>query len=101
MKEVDEITSSKDGYGVYAIRPPDAKFKKMKAIYDACIAGGVDVPDDVEEFFDYEEPDPLGTQVEIKKVQLLKGEYELGFQMAVKDVPSWATHIRFTVRPDC
>lgn len=101
MKEVDEITSSKDGYGVYAIRPPDSKFKKMKAIYDACIAGGMDVPEDVEEFFDYKEPDPLGIQVAIERVQLLEGEDALGVQVAVTDIPKWATHIRFTVRPDC
>ena len=101
MEAVDEITSSKDGYGFYAIRPPDAKFRKMKAVYDACKVADVDPPDDVDEFFDGDEPDPAGTQVEMEKVQLLEGEYELGFQVAVKDIPKWATHIRFVHRPDC
>ena len=101
MKEVDEITSSKDGYDVYAIRPPDAKFKKMKAVYDACKAAGLDTPDDVDEFFDYEEPDEMGTQVALEDVGLLEGEYELGFQVAISTIPKWASHIRFVHRPDC
>lgn len=100
FKVVKEITSSKDGYGVEALRPPDDRFRQMKAVWDACKKAKTDTPDEVDEFFNYEPPDSLGTAEELKH-QILESEWELGFQVAVKDIPAWATHIRFTHRPDC
>lgn len=32
------------------------KFKKFKAVWNACQAANIDVPDDVSEFFDYQDP---------------------------------------------
>ena len=45
---------------VQAFRPPDAKWKKMKQAYDACEAAVVPVPEEVDDFFNNEPPDPAG-----------------------------------------
>jgi hypothetical protein len=49
------------------VRPPDERWSKMKAAWDACEAAGVEPPEDVEEFFDGEGPDPAGLVVDIGK----------------------------------
>ena len=49
---------------VVGFKPPDEKWQKMKAIWDACEAGGTDVPVAVEKFFDGEEPDAAGVVLE-------------------------------------
>ena len=50
--------------------PPDAKWKQMKQVWDACEAGGVKIPDEVQKFFNYETPDENG--VEIRESDLEK-----------------------------
>lgn len=46
--------------------PPDEKWQKMKAVWDACRAAGVEVPEDVCDFFEGGEPDPAGVEVMLK-----------------------------------
>jgi hypothetical protein len=50
---------------VTGIRPPDEKFKKMLAVWQACEAAGIEVPDEVDDFFNGEKPDPKGVQVDL------------------------------------
>lgn len=52
---------------VVGIRPPDTKWKKMKAIWDACLDAGIEVPSEVEEFFGGQGPHQEGIVVEIEK----------------------------------
>lgn len=47
-------------YIVEGIAPPDETWKKMKAIWDACIDAGVQPPREVDDFFEDEPPDPDG-----------------------------------------
>jgi hypothetical protein len=42
--------------------PPDEKWEKMKQVYDACKAAGIDPPDRVIKFFGGEAPDPAGVE---------------------------------------
>jgi len=51
---------------VIGFRPPDAKWKKMKEVHDACIAANVEIPEEVDEFFNWEPPDPRGVKVELE-----------------------------------
>jgi hypothetical protein len=51
---------------VVGIKPPDEKWKKMKAVYDACEAAGVSPPPEVGGFFGHEAPDKLGVMVSQK-----------------------------------
>jgi len=49
--------------GLVGFKPADEKWQKMKAAWDACVAGDIDIPNDVLEFFGHEEPDPAGVKV--------------------------------------
>jgi hypothetical protein len=48
---------------VAAIKPADAKWKKMKAVWDSCEAAGLDIPEEVVEFFDGETPEEKGVKI--------------------------------------
>lgn len=47
--------------------PPDETWKKMKNVWDTCNAAGVDAPEEVLKFFDWETPDEAGVSVSIAK----------------------------------
>ena len=42
------------------IKPPDATWKKMKAVWDSCKNAGIAPPKRVDEFFNGEPPDDAG-----------------------------------------
>jgi len=50
---------------VKGVRPPDGHWKRMKAIWDSCQAADVDVPGEVEKFFDYKDPSPEGIEIDV------------------------------------
>ena len=50
---------------VVGIKPPDEKWKQMKAVYDSCKAAGVETPMEVSEFFGFDPPDDAGVLVEM------------------------------------
>lgn len=47
-------------------RPPDEKWKKMKAVYDACQVAGIETPKEIDLFFGYDVPSDDGVTVDIK-----------------------------------
>lgn len=51
--------------GVGGTRPPDEKWRKFKAVWDACRVADTTIPDEVSDFFNGEEPDPDGVSVNI------------------------------------
>jgi hypothetical protein len=51
------------GTYVEGIKPPDEKWKKMKAIWDSCNEAGVNIPKEVDTFFGGVDPDALGVVV--------------------------------------
>lgn len=78
------------------LRPPDEKWTKMKAIYDACDAAGVDAPDDVSDFFGDKAPDPSGVVVDIDAaVSEYLDEYRQGLEVDLSKLPKDVTVIRF------
>lgn len=50
---------------VVGIKPPDERWKKMKAVYDACVAAEAKVPKEVDDYFDNEPPDESGVVVDL------------------------------------
>lgn len=48
---------------IVGFRPPDAKWNQMKAVWHACGAAKVPVPEGVLKFFEYEAPDDNGVLV--------------------------------------
>ena len=82
---------------VYGYRPPDEKWKKMKAVWDACGEAGCDRPIDVIDFFQGEPPKADGVRVEKLPggcVELVeKGHPECGYKIAVDKIPHDLTYI--------
>jgi len=79
---------------VIGFRPPDDTWQRMKAVWDACQAANVDPPEEVIDFFNDEEPDPNGVEVEIPTREWRDDAAE-GFEIDVAAIPAGVTIIRF------
>lgn len=85
---------------VIGFKAPDAKWKKMKKIYDSCTDAGIDVPEEVLKFFNYEPPDDAGVEVELEESTCIKKwrtDGEDGFVIDVKKLLTEhadVTHVR-------
>ena len=88
---------------VVGFKPSDAKWKKMKAVWDSCVAADVDPPDDVDTFFDGDDPNnsPGGVAVDLDKSKCVtayrSGDAE-GFDVDITKLPKDVTILRFTNR---
>jgi len=84
---------------IEGVKPPDEKWKAMKAAYDACRAAGVTPPKDVENFFGGEAPDPLGVVVRIAGTaavqQYAPHDSADGFEVHIDKLPKDVKVIRF------
>ena len=84
-------------YSVFAIMSPEDKaYKAHKAVWDACEAAKVDIPEDTLEFFDHCTPDPGGVKVYMKTNDHAL-DYEWCMDIKVADIPKDATVISFRV----
>lgn len=84
------------GMHVIGIRPPDGKWLKMKAVWDACVAAGVSPPAAVEEFFCERTPDPRGVIVNIRgAVTQYHTDAHEGFEVQIEALPADVKIIRF------
>jgi hypothetical protein len=55
-------------------RPPDEKFEKMKAAYNACKNAGLDTPDEVSDFFQGQNPNLLnGVEIQAPSNSYVEG----------------------------
>lgn len=83
---------------VVGIKPPDEKWKKMKAAWDACASAGVPIPKKVDDFFGGEPPDERGVVVEIEETQAVT-KYHIntssGFEVDISKLPADVKIIRF------
>lgn len=80
------------------IRPPNEKWKKMKAIWDACVAAGLEIPEEVENFFDGEPPDAKGVIVDLDEhsgVEPYSADMRSGFEIHLDKLPKDVKIIRF------
>lgn len=82
-----------DNIHVCGFKPPDEKWTKMKAVWDACKDAGVDPPKDVSAFFNHEEPDPAGVEIDEKALKKcgaavdFEGDMQEGFDIHVDKLP--------------
>lgn len=82
---------------IYGCTPPDATWLKMKEVWDACKNAGVDIPDEVYNFFDGEIPDPASIEVDLEKYGCAKeysDEYRQGYEINVDKIPKHIKIIR-------
>jgi len=89
---------------VYGIRLPDETRKKMKAVWEACKAAGVEIPEEVDEFFDSEKPDRLGVAIDLESnhanhtcLTKYTDDTNEVFEVDVREVPVGVTVIRFVI----
>lgn len=85
---------------VVGIKPADEKFKKMKSIYDLCEEQGIDIPDEVEDFFDGERPDEKGVTIYLSETdgvyEYRNGEYaQEGYEVQIDKLPKDIKILRF------
>lgn len=95
---------------IVGIKPPDEKWEQMKAIWDACMKADVQVPDEVDEYFEGEEPDdagvivPLGSVYQIRELGERHTEDGLsyygrdgqsGFELELSKLPKDIKKLRF------
>jgi hypothetical protein len=80
---------------VTGFAPPDEQWAKMKAIWDACEAAGIEVPDEVEEFFGGEAPDPAGVEVDLPLRKWNGGEGGAGYELDIASIPPQVKTLRF------
>jgi len=86
---------------VVGIIPPDEDWRKMKAVYDSCIAADVEVPDNVMDFFDGDEPDDAGAVIYLSTKQYAtvcrewSDEGSEGYELDVADIPENVKTLRF------
>ena len=86
---------------VVGFKPADAKWKKMKAIYDACVSADVEIPESVDSFFDGDDPNnsPGGVTADLDKskcVTAYKSDDAEGFDVDITKLPKDVTILRFT-----
>jgi hypothetical protein len=87
--------------GVVGFKPPDAKWRKMKAAYDACSAAGVDPPPSVMEFFGGDSPDDAGVEVDRKALEECgavvpySANMQEGYEVYVDKLPKDVKVVRF------
>ena len=91
---------------IIGFRPPDEKWRKMKAVWDACVAADMSIPNTVHEFFGGESPDPNGVEVDLfssalyhhgkpSAVKKWNADMQEGFEVDVTKLPKDVTIIRF------
>lgn len=87
---------------IHGFAPPDEKWQQMKAVYDACVAAKIPVPQDVDQFFDSERPDPAGVQISLTRgnceaVREWNSEYGMGYEVDLDKLPLHIKMIRFFI----
>ena len=82
-------------------KPTDDRWKKMKAVWDACYEAGVLLPNEVSRFFEFGQPDEAGVMVS-QEILVYCGalsdwedEDANGFELDVSKLPEDVTTIRF------
>jgi len=77
-------------------KPADDKYKKMAAAWEACTDAGVDIPVEIEEFFNYTKPDGNTIWSEIKDAITMDCDYGIELWVVdLKKLPDDITLIKF------
>ena len=86
----------KDGMITYVtgFKLPNEKWKKMRDVREACIKAGIDIPEEVDNFFGWEEPNEKGVEVDIPHKEW-KADMQGGIEIDVDKIPEDVKVIRF------
>ena len=73
----------------------DEKYQKMKQIWENCIEMNISIPDEVDDFFNYEEPNEDGIEIEIPNQEWSDGDMSTGIEVNIKNILEIIEKIRF------
>lgn len=82
---------------IVGYHPPNEKWEKMRAVWDACKAADQEVPEDVDAFFGGEAPEDIGVRVWLEGTEACReysGQDEEGYEIDLAKLPEHITHIR-------
>ena len=71
---------------VIGFKPPDQRWKEMKSVWDACEKANAGIPGEVIDFFNGEEPDESGVEVELQTYEW-NGDMTEGVEIKVYEIP--------------
>lgn len=84
---------------VVGIKPPDAQFKKMLKAYKACEEAGIGIPSNISDYFNNEEPNELGVEVDEsdlgEAIKKYGGDGQSGYDVHLDKLPKDVKIIRF------
>jgi len=83
---------------VVGFRPPDEKWRKMKAAWEACSDAGISPPPEVEDFFNGAAPDDAGVEVRVERTEAVSPytcESGSGYEVDLTKLPKGVTILRF------
>jgi hypothetical protein len=80
--------------GITGFVPPDDRWQKMRDVFAACAAAGLDTPAEVVRFFAGQQPDPAGQEVDVPH-RGWQDEFRQGLEIRVDDIPANVKVIRF------
>lgn len=86
---------------VVAFRPPDSKWERMRAAYEACTAAGIRPPAQVEKYFEGLPPDPNGVLIDedmlvnAGALRSWEGDAAQGWEIDTAKLPEDVTVVRF------
>jgi hypothetical protein len=81
---------------IVAFRPADEKWLQMKSVYDACVNAGISIPKEVNQFFDYSTPDPVGVEVDVTEAaNKWQDDSREGFEIDIRKLPKDVYILRF------
>jgi hypothetical protein len=70
----------------------------MKAAWDTCRQAGIQPPEEVSKYFEWDTPDERGVEVKLKDAECcseFRDDYRVGSEINVRKLPADLTHIRF------
>jgi hypothetical protein len=80
---------------IKAFRSPDEKWQNMKDIWDACEKASVIIPEEVEGYFNGENPDPAGIEIDIGYLlEEWDNDGDSGYQIDVNKLPNDIKYLR-------
>lgn len=80
---------------VIGFKPPDEKWQQMKDVWDSCEMAEVAPPEEVSEFFDWDNPDERGVEVDLKAEEWADDSCRSGYEICLDDIPEGVKYIRF------
>jgi len=91
---------------VVGVQPADETWERMKAVWDSCVAAAISIPDEVGEFFDWEDPGLDGKTRAVEKAIAefgaaretmcldLRGGSGSYYLIDLKKLPKEVTHLK-------